>query len=44
MTKAEIPKERMEHLLEKMGRAESAPRLRAEGGKKLFRVDSSSTG
>ena len=42
LTKAEIPRERMEKLLERLnchfegGRAESAPRLRAEGGKKLF--------
>ena len=46
MAKAEIPKERMEQLLEKMGcrfeggRAESAPKLRIEGGKQFFRVDS----
>lgn len=42
LTKAEIPRERMEKLLEKLncrfeeGRAASAPRLRAEGGKKFF--------
>ena len=44
MTKAEIPKERMEMLLIKMGcaygsgRAATAPQLRTEGGKKLFTV------
>ena len=42
MTKAEIPKERAQHLLDMMhcefegGRAVSAPKLRAEGGKPAF--------
>ena len=48
MTKAEIPKDRMEKLLEKMGcsfesgRAATAPKLRTEGGKKLFTVETQS--
>ena len=42
LTKAEIPKDRMEQLLSKLscrfegGRAATAPKLRTEGGKKLF--------
>ena len=44
LTKADIPRDRMEHMLNIMncqfegGRATTAPQLRSEGGKKLFAV------